>query len=46
MKWTVVREERNVLRGRFYFLPVDLALWAYALSIATQCTLKHIFTRH
>lgn len=38
-KWTVVRASRNILRGRLYFLPVDGAIWAYALAIATVRTL-------
>jgi mycofactocin glycosyltransferase len=38
-KWTVVRAGRNVFRGRFNFLLVDIALWAYSICIATG----HIF---
>jgi hypothetical protein len=44
-KWTIVRAGRNVVKGRFYFLPVDFALWAYALWIATKRTVKHTFAR-
>ena len=45
-KWTIIRAGRNVVKGRFYFLPVDITLWAYALWIATERTVKHIFGRH
>jgi Glycosyl transferase family group 2 len=45
-KWTIIRAGRNVVKGRFYFLPVDLALWADALWIATERTVKHIFARY
>lgn len=42
-KWTVVRAGRNVVKGRLSFLPVDFALWAYALSIATARTVNSFF---
>lgn len=35
-KWTLVRAGRNILKGRLYFLPVDAAIWAYALWVATS----------
>jgi hypothetical protein len=45
-KWTIIRAGRNVVKGRFSFVPIDMALWAYALWIATELTVKHIFPRH
>jgi len=39
-KWTLIRAGRNVLKGRFYFLPVDAAIWASALWMATSRTLR------
>jgi hypothetical protein len=45
-KWTIIRAGGNVVKGRFSFLPIDMALWAYALWIATERTVKHIFARH
>jgi cellulose synthase/poly-beta-1,6-N-acetylglucosamine synthase-like glycosyltransferase len=39
-KWTFIRAGRNLLKGRFYFLPVDLAIWARALWFATSLTLR------
>lgn len=39
-KWTLIRAGRNLLRGRLYFLPVDAAIWARALWIATSRTLR------
>ncbi|HEY1471427.1 MAG TPA: glycosyltransferase family 2 protein [Candidatus Acidoferrum sp.] len=45
-KWTIIRAGRNVVKGRFSFLPIDIGLWAYALWIATVRTVKHIFARH
>jgi GT2 family glycosyltransferase len=39
-KWTLVRAGRNLATGRLYFLPIDLALWAYALCLATNDTIK------
>lgn len=38
-KWTFVRAGRNILKGRFYFLPVDAAIWVSALWTATIRTL-------
>src|SRR5262249_7792234 len=37
--WTIVRSTRNILKARLHFLPVDFALWATALSIATSRTI-------
>jgi hypothetical protein len=45
-KWAIIRAGRNVVKGGFYFLPVEIGLWARALWIATERTVKHIFTRH
>jgi GT2 family glycosyltransferase len=39
-KWTVVRAGRNLLKGRLFFLPIDAAIWASALWIATVRTLR------
>jgi len=39
-KWTLIRAGRNLVKGRLYFLPVDAAIWAYALWIATIRTLR------
>jgi GT2 family glycosyltransferase len=39
-KWTLIRGGRNLLRGRFHFLPVDVAIWASALWMATLRTLQ------
>jgi cellulose synthase/poly-beta-1,6-N-acetylglucosamine synthase-like glycosyltransferase len=39
-KWTLIRAGRNILKGRFYFIPVDVAIWAYALWTATLSTLR------
>jgi cellulose synthase/poly-beta-1,6-N-acetylglucosamine synthase-like glycosyltransferase len=39
-KWTVIRGGRNLAKGRWYFLPVDVAIWASALSIATFRTIR------
>jgi GT2 family glycosyltransferase len=38
-KWTVIRAARNLFTGRLYFLPLDLAIWGYALWLATTRTL-------
>ena len=38
-KWTVVRGGRNIIKGRFHLLPIDLAIWAAALWLATSRTL-------
>ena len=39
-KWTLIRAGRNILKGRFYFIPVDAAIWALALWTATSRTLR------
>jgi GT2 family glycosyltransferase len=39
-KWTIIRASRNLLKGRIYFLPVDVAIWASALWTATLRTLR------
>jgi GT2 family glycosyltransferase len=39
-KWTIVRASRNILRGRLYFIPVDVAIWGYALWVATSRALS------
>ena len=39
-KWTFIRAGRNLLKGRLYFLPIDVAIWASALWIATYRTLR------
>jgi len=39
-KWTCIRAARNLLKGRLYFLPVDVAIWARALWFATSLTLR------
>ncbi len=39
-KWTCIRAGRNLLKGRLYFLPVDVAIWARALWLATSLTLR------
>jgi GT2 family glycosyltransferase len=39
-KWTFIRAARNLLKGRLYFLPVDVAIWARALWFATSFTLR------
>jgi GT2 family glycosyltransferase len=40
-KWTLVRASRNLVKGRLYFLPIDAAIWASALWIATFRVLRH-----
>jgi cellulose synthase (UDP-forming) len=40
-KWTFIRAGRNLVKGRLYFLPIDVAIWSYALLIATNRTLLH-----
>jgi GT2 family glycosyltransferase len=40
-KWTLGRAGRNMLKGRLYFLPVDAALWATTLWLATFRTLRN-----
>ena len=39
-KWTFIRAGRNLLKGRLYFIPMDVAIWASALCIATSRTLR------
>lgn len=39
-KWTCVRAARNLLKGRLQFIPIDAAIWGYALWIATARTLR------
>jgi GT2 family glycosyltransferase len=39
-KWTFIRAGRNILRGRLYFIPVDVAIWVSALWTATIRTLR------
>jgi GT2 family glycosyltransferase len=39
-KWTAIRASRNLVTGRIYFLPVDVAIWATALWTATARTLR------
>ncbi len=39
-KWTFIRAARNIIKGRFYFIPVDVAIWASALWTATIRTLR------
>lgn len=40
-KWTMVRAGRNLLKARLHFLPVDVAIWASALWMATFRTIFH-----
>jgi cellulose synthase/poly-beta-1,6-N-acetylglucosamine synthase-like glycosyltransferase len=40
-KWTCIRAGRNLLKGRLHFLPIDAAIWGYALWIATSRTLRY-----
>jgi FkbM family methyltransferase len=35
-KWLGIRSGRNAVKGRFYFWPVDLAVWAGSLRIAAK----------
>jgi mycofactocin glycosyltransferase len=39
-KRTIIRASRNLAKGRLDFLPVDIAIWASALWIATRRTLR------
>ena len=39
-KMTLIRAGRNVAKGRFYFLPIDAAIWAYGLWTATSRTIR------
>jgi hypothetical protein len=38
-KWFVVRMGRNIVKGRFSLVPLDIALWTGALTVATRRTL-------
>ncbi|HKV23438.1 MAG TPA: glycosyltransferase family 2 protein [Candidatus Acidoferrum sp.] len=38
-KWTLTRMGYNVAKGRFSFLPVDIAVWATAVKLAASQTL-------
>ena len=40
-KWTIIRAGRNAVKGRLHFLPVDAALWAVTLWLATVRTLRN-----
>ena len=40
-KWTLIRAGRNILKGRIHFLPVDAALWALTLWMATVRTVQN-----
>ena len=40
-KWTLIRAARNVLKVRWAFLPLDIAIWCRALWIATVRTIKY-----
>jgi GT2 family glycosyltransferase len=40
-KWTLIRAGRNLVKGRWSFLPLDAAIWACALWIATNRTLRY-----
>jgi GT2 family glycosyltransferase len=39
-KWSLVRTARNLAKGRFDFLPLDAAIWAYGLWTATSRTVR------
>ena len=39
-KWTLIHAGRNLVKGRFNFLPIDAAIWASALWRATTRTLR------
>jgi len=41
-KWTLIRAGRNMVKGRLYFIPVDLIIWATALWMATFRTLRSL----
>jgi len=42
-KWTLIRAARNLAKFRWYFLPVDFALWAVGLWSLTSEEVKHAF---
>lgn len=39
-RWLVVRLCRNLLKGRFLFIPIDFAIWGRSLQIAVLSTLR------
>lgn len=39
-RWLLVRLGRNLLKGRFLFIPVDLAIWGRSLQIALSYNLR------
>ncbi len=39
-KWTLIRAGRNILKSRFYFIPVAVATWTSALWTVTFRTLR------
>jgi mycofactocin glycosyltransferase len=39
-KWTCIRAGRNLSKGRLHFIPIDAAIWGYALWVATAHTLR------
>jgi|GEM_PF-5708459 len=39
-RMTLIRAYRNAVKGRFYFLPIDVAIWAYGLWTATSQTIR------
>jgi len=44
-KMTLIRAGRNVVKGRFSFLPIDAAIWVYGLWMATSRTLRFRVTK-
>ena len=40
-KWTLIRAGRNLVTVRWNFLPLDAAIWACALSMATIRTVRY-----
>lgn len=45
-KWTLIRAGRNLVKGRFYFLPLDAGIWISALWTATVATLRFFLNRN
>jgi cellulose synthase/poly-beta-1,6-N-acetylglucosamine synthase-like glycosyltransferase len=41
-KWTLIRAGRNLVKGRLYFIPIDVAIWATALWMATVLTFRFV----
>ena len=39
-RWLVMRLGRNVVKLRFYFWPIDIAVWIGAIGIAAACFLE------